>query len=169
MRLRAHTVSILRAVALFTVLAAVLPLGVSAAPPEDRTPGLHRFQWQVTTTFFDGTTDSFVTDNAITISTTAPVYDNVLLRLVRNWGLLPDGTTVFDVSSMRPDQEASFYAQSGSSSEEASNVSSVVMLIRYETTKNHWSAWFAASPGPEASGCVQTTNGVIRRTYGWAG
>lgn len=171
------------------VLAAILagPAATTAAPPEGscgaerglsftlpvpdsfRTEGVHRFQFLVSGTDFDGSPFSFTTDNQIELTTAAPTYDNVHLRLVRNRALLADGSVDPDIHAMQPAQKAAFYAQISSFREDESVIATTVMSVRWETRRNRWSDWTSLAKGPMTSFCTQVNDGVLRKSFGWAG
>ena len=140
-----------------------------AVPDGMRTVGVHRFQYRITSTMPDGSLDVGYTDNQIEVATDAPVYDNVLLRLVRNRGLLSDGSVDFGVEAIRPTQRASFYAQISGLREDEAMIASTVMEIRYETRKNHWTEWAALAKSPMRSLCLEVSDGLLKRSFGWAG
>ena len=173
--------------ATLVLLAMLTPGPISAAQPEGscgaergkaftmpipeamRTEGVHRFQYRITVTLPDGTQDVGYTDNQIEVSVSAVRYDNLLLRLLRNRGLLPDRSIDLDVRSMQPTQPASFYAQISLAKADVATVSTATMEIRYEARKNHWSDWISLPSSSVNSFCTQLTDAVFVRSYGWAG
>ena len=172
---------------LVTSLWALIPGLAAAAPPEGscagerglsftmavpeamRTEGVHRFQYRITSTMPDGSLEVGYTDNQVEIATDAPIYDNVLLRLVRNRGLLPDGSVDVDVQAIRPTQRASFYAQISGLREDEALIAATVMDIRYETRKNQWTEWAALARSAMRSLCIEVNDGLLRKSFGWAG
>lgn len=140
-----------------------------AVPDGLRTVGVHRFQFLVSGTDVDGSPFSFTTDNQIEVTTAAPTYENLHLRLVRNRGLLADGTVDPDVHTMTPSQQAAFYAQISGPREIEPAIASAVMDVRWETRRNRWSDWTSLAAGPMSSFCLQQNDGVLRKSFGWAG
>jgi hypothetical protein len=138
-------------------------------PDALRTDGVHRFQYRITVTLPDGTLDVATTDNQIEVTTAATRYENVHLRLVRNRGLLADGTVDVDVHAMRPDQAAAFYGQMSLAKADADIVATTVMEVRWEGRRNQWSAWTPLARGPVNSFCPQLKDSILIKSYGWAG
>lgn len=174
-------------IAALAIAAITLPASARAAQPEGscgaergrsftmpvpdamRTEGIHRFQYRITVTLSDGSLDIGFTDNQIEVSASATRYDNLHLRLVRNRGLLANGSVDTDVQAMQPTQPAAFYAQLSLLKAEAAIASTATMEVRYEGRRNHWSAWTALAASPLNSLCTQLNGSVLVRTYGWAG
>lgn len=137
-------------------------------PSEMRTAGTHRFQYHITFMNPDGSPGEGFTDNAITFQAGAPQYTgNVLLRLVHNWGRLPDGTLSTSVTTIDLAQPAVFYAFVSTSPDDPT-LPSFAMAVRWETRKNHWSDWTALASSPITSACV-ANDGLTRMAFGWAG
>ncbi len=140
----------------------------AAVPGGLRTPGTHRFEWRGRYTDLAG---QEIVDppigNRIVIDSAAPAYPNtVLLRLFRNTALLADGS-VATVEAMRPDQAARMYVGVSWLKNEPFFQGTFHLDLRYETSKNKWSAWQEIPGGPESSFCVQTTDAVWTKNYGW--
>lgn len=140
-----------------------------AVPDELRTLGVHRFQFLVSGTDLDGSPFSFTTDNQIEVTAAAPSYENLHLRLVRNRGLLADGSVDPDVHTMTPSQPAAFYAQISGPREIEPSIASAVMDVRWETRRSKWSTWTSVPGGQMNSFCIQQNDGVLRKSFGWAG
>lgn len=175
---------VLRAAASLAIVALLLPASAVAAPIEGscaseravqfttdvpselRTAGSHRFEYHITFTNPDGTLGEAYTENAITFQVGAQPYEgNVLLRLFRNWGRLPDGTLSKSVTTIDPAQAAVFYAFVSTAPDDTTTYA---MSVRWETRKNHWSDWRALASSPSTSACV-ANDGLTRMAFGWAG
>jgi hypothetical protein len=174
-----------RVVAAGLLLVALVPAPVSATPSPDqcasnravqysapvpvglRTVGTHGIQWKIQ--FTDVLTGDVVVDdqvfNQLTIDPAAPAYpDNVLVRLVRNTTILKGGE-VIAVDAMRPTQAALMHAQVSWLTAEPL---SAVVAFRYQTARNRWSDYQTVAAGPTVTLCVETNNGIWRKTYGWS-
>src|SRR3954453_3342818 len=174
-----------RVVAAGLLLVALVPAPVSATPSPDqcasnravqysapvpvglRTVGTHGIQWKIQ--FTDVLTGDVVVDDQVfnqpPIDPAAPAYpDNVLVRLVRNTTILKGGE-VIAVDAMRPTQAALMHAQvSWLTAEPLSGV----VGFRYQTPRNRWSDYQTVAAGPTVTLCVETNNGIWRKTYGWS-
>ena len=136
-------------------------------PDAMRTAGTHRFEWYSTFDNADGTTGDALAQNQIKIMPGTPLYpNNVLLRLFRNTTLLADGEVV-TIDEMAPTQPATLYAAAYSFKGDDPFLSSFRTWIRYETSRNHWSAWTELSRGPATNFCNQVTNSMWKKTFGW--
>jgi hypothetical protein len=178
---------IARALATGLLLATILPAAASAAQDPDtcgankgttyttpapsglRTPGTHRVQWKAEYT--DAYTGERISDdgivNQVTFDSAAPAYPNtVLIRLFRNTTLLADGE-VTTIDAISPTQEARMYVNVSWLKGDRFFTGEFVMSFRYETSRNKWSAYQRLAAGPEQSFCVEFTDAIWRKNYGW--
>jgi len=177
---------IARAAAVLAMVAVFVPAPALAAPAPDscaaeravqftadvpselRTVGTHRIQYHLTWVNPDGSPGDGFTDNAITFQAGMPLYQgNVLIRLFRNWGRLPDGSLSTSVTTIDPTQAAVFYVFDSASPDDTV-LPTTQVSVRYETRKNHWSDWIRLAASPIASACV-ANDGLTRMAFGWAG
>ena len=135
-------------------------------PADLRTPGVHRYERRFTYRLTDGTTlDGGTAAAEVEITADAPGYRNVLLRVIRVAGLSADGT-IATITAMRPDQVAAFYSQIAWL--KGDPVDTVVEELRYETRRNHWTAWQVVAAGPVVSLCVEAQDAIFLKRFGWA-
>jgi hypothetical protein len=187
MSTRVPLVRVARILATGLLLVTILPAAASAAQDPDtcgantattyttpapaglRTPGTHRIQWKAE--FTDAYTGERIVDdgivNQITFDSAAPAYPNaVLIRLFRNTTLLANGEVV-SVDTIRPTQEARMYVNVSWLKGDKFFSGDFEMSFRYETSKNKWSAYQRVAAGPEQSFCVELTDAIWRKSYGW--
>lgn len=142
---------------------------VAAVPAAMRTAGTHRFEWSSRYTDLAGrSVEEGTITNQVTIDAAASAYPNtVLLRLTRNTTLTATGDVAV-VTAMRPDQAANLYVNVSWFKSEPFFTGTFHLLVRYETSRNHWSAWQEMPVGPENNFCTEFTNAIWQRTYGWS-
>ena len=105
--------------------------------------------------------------NEITIDPAAPAYPNtVLIRLFRNTTILADGE-VISVDAIQPTQSARMHVQVSWIKGDKFFVGEFRMYFRYETRKNRWTEYQEVAHGPDQSFCVEFTDAVWRKNYGW--
>lgn len=187
MATRVPVARVARILAAGMLLATILPSAAAAAPPAGscaaehtviysapapaglRTEGTHRVQWKAE--YVDASTGELISDdgimNQITIDPAAPAYPNtVLIRLFRNTTILADGE-VISVDAIQPTQPASLHVQVSWTKGDKFFDGDFRMYFRYETRKNRWTEYQELASGPDQSLCVEFTDAVWRRNYGW--
>lgn len=138
----------------------------TAVPDAVRQPGTHRFEWRSTFTDENGETAEAFAQNQVKIVSGMSIYpNNVLLRLFRNTTLVSG--ELIEVPEMSPSQPAVFYIAADSIKGDDVFLDSFRTWFRYESTRNHWSAWVELPRGPETNFCNQLSDAIWKKTFGW--
>jgi len=175
---------IIRVLALASLLLMLVPNSAAGAPSADscaggravpfstevpnavREPGTHRFEWRSTFTDENGGLAEAFAQNQVKIVPGMTIYPNtVLLRLFRNTTLVSG--ELMEVPEMSPNQPAVFYIAADSIKGDDVFLDSFRTWFRYESTRNHWSAWVELPPGPETNFCNQLNDAIWKKTFGW--